>query len=87
MCLHRTHKCHYQFLYHAHPTYQGHNQLHEWAFIVWTGDSCEPFNKYVFIPGENLVFLEITEEIFDVDVGGEMIIPSHDSFALMKIYI
>jgi hypothetical protein len=78
------HKRHEQFLYRAHPAYRGHNQWHDWAIIDWSGDCDGESNERVFIPGQIVFFLEVTEEMVGIDVAGEMIIPSEGLFALVE---
>ncbi len=78
------HKRHNQFLFRAHPSYRGHNQWHDWATFDWSGGNIEQDDDRVCIPGQIVFFLEITEDMVGIDVGGEMVLPSTGLFALIE---
>jgi hypothetical protein len=78
------HKRHGKFLFHAHPSYRGHNQWHDWATFDWSGGNIEQDDDCVCIPGQIVFSLEVTEEMVGIDVGGEMILPSTRRFALIE---
>ncbi len=79
------HKRHDQYLFRAHPAYRGHNQWHDWATFDWSGSNTEESSEdRVCIPGQIVFFLEVTEEMVGIDVGGEMTIPSTGLFALIE---
>jgi hypothetical protein len=62
-------------LFCAHLSYRGHNQLHDGATFDWSGGNIEQDDDRVCIPGQIVFFLEITEDMVGIDVGGEMILP------------
>jgi hypothetical protein len=78
-------KRHDKFLFRrAHPSYRGHNQWHDWATFDWSGGNIEQDDDRVCIPGQIVFFLEVTEEMVGIDVGGEMSLPSTGLFALIE---
>ena len=78
------HKRYDEFLFCAHSSYRGHNQWHDWAPFDWSGNNTEEDSDRVCIPGQIVFFLEVTEEMVGIDVGGEMIFPSKGLFALIE---
>jgi hypothetical protein len=78
------HKRHDKFLFRAHLSYHGHNQWHDWVTFDWSGGNIEQDDDRVCIPGQTVFFLEVTEEMVGIDVGGEMILPSTGLFALIE---
>jgi hypothetical protein len=78
------HKGHDKFLFRAHPSYCGHNQWHDWATFDWSGGNIDLVDDRVCIPGQIVFFLEVTEEMVGIDVGGEMNLPSTGLFALIE---
>jgi hypothetical protein len=78
------HKCHDKFLFRAHPSYRGHNQWHDWATFDWSGGNIDLKDDRVCFSGQIVFFLEVTEEMVGIDIGGEMILPSTGLFALIE---
>jgi hypothetical protein len=61
------HKRHDKLLFHAHPSYRGHNQWHDWATFDWSGGNIEQDDDRVCIPGQIVFFLVVTEEMVGID--------------------
>jgi hypothetical protein len=60
------------------------HQRHDWATFDWSDGNIEQDDDRVCIPGQIVFFLEVTEEMVGIDVGGEMILPSTGLFALIE---
>ena len=65
------HKRNDQYLFCAHPAYRSHKQWHDWALFDWSVDD-DDTDEPVCIPGQIIMFLEVTANMVGIQMAGQM---------------
>ena len=70
-------------LFRAHPAYRGHNQWYDWALFEWELSEGST-QSAVYIPGQIVLFLDITQAIVDANENNTIGLDKPGLYALIE---